>query len=307
VVVLTTSGGISMRSDSPFGGGGDGIAAEPLSKTLRRLREDDDVKAVVLRIDSPGGSALASDLIWHDLMELREKKPLIASLAEMAASGGYYMACAATRILAERTTIVGSIGVVGGKIVIGDALGELGVTGVTFTASDEPGAAARAGYLSPLTPWDDATRESVRAQMQAIYDLFLARVSQGRALPIEHVRSVAEGRIWSGVQGLEHKLIDEYGGLSEAIAVAKREAKLPEDAPVKIEGSAESLLEMLNIDSDSPPDEGAIRAALARLRAAGPTPLDGVAEPLRSHVMALAPLIGRERVLTVAPFAWKVE
>src|SRR5690606_31529543 len=125
-----------------------------------RLREDDAVKAVVLRIDSPGGSALASDLLWHDLMLLRDKKPLIASLASVAASGGYYMACAASRVLAERTTILGSIGVVGGKIAFGSALDQVGVSGVTVPASPEPGAAERASYLSPLTEWDEPTREA---------------------------------------------------------------------------------------------------------------------------------------------------
>src|SRR5690606_32248107 len=103
---------------------------------------------------------------------------------------------------AERTTILGSIGVVGGKIVIGPALDQLGVTGVTLPASDEPGAAERAAYLSPLTEWDPATRDAVRAQMAAIYELFMDRVAKGRNLPIEHVRAVAEGRIWSGVHGL---------------------------------------------------------------------------------------------------------
>src|SRR5689334_25194834 len=115
--------------------GDGGIAADALTKILRKLRDNDSVKAVVIRIDSPGGSALASDLIWHELMQLREKKPLIASLAGTAASGGYYMACAATRMLAEKSSIIGSIGVVGGKIVFGEALDELGVTGVTFPAS----------------------------------------------------------------------------------------------------------------------------------------------------------------------------
>ncbi|HWO08490.1 MAG TPA: S49 family peptidase, partial [Polyangiaceae bacterium] len=239
IAVLTATGGINMEPEGVFGG--EGIAAEPLGKTLRRLREDDAVKAVVLRIDSPGGSALASDLIWHDLMLLRDKKPLIASLAGVAASGGYYMACAATRILAERSTILGSIGVVGGKIVVGSALDQFGVSGVTLPASDEPGAAERAAYLSPLTPWDEPTREAVRSQMAGIYELFLRRVAQGRNLPVDDIREIAEGRIWSGVDGLEHHLIDEYGGLADAIAVARKQAGLDDSVEVRIEGGGESL------------------------------------------------------------------
>jgi protease-4 len=307
IAVLPTAGGISMTSGGVVGGG-DGIAAEPLSKTLRRLRDNDAVKAVVIRIDSPGGSALASDLIWHELMLLREKKPLIASLAGTAASGGYYMACAATRILAERTSIIGSIGVVGGKIVFGETLNELGVTAVTFPANKDPGAAARAAYLSPLTPWDDATRESVRAQMAAIYELFLQRVASGRDMPVDEVRKIAEGRIWSGAQGLEIKLIDGFGGLSEAIALAKKQAGMADNAKVEIEGGTESVLELLGIDSDSDSDsdESSIRSAIARVRSAAAGPFDSLAEPLRPYANSLAPLLGRERVLTALPFALQI-
>ncbi len=303
IAVVPAAGAISMG-----GGGGltgsDGISAESLGKTLRRLREDASVKAVVLRIDSPGGSALASDLLWHELMRLRDKKPLIASLAGTAASGGYYMACAATQILAERSSVIGSIGVVGGKMVFGEALDELGITGITIPASKEPGAAARAAYLSPLTPWDDATRESVRAQMQAIYELFLRRVSQGRGAPVDDIRKIAEGRIWSGEQGLEIKLVDALGGLGDAVAMAKKRAGLDESAPVKVEGGADSLLELLEIDSDA--DEATIRAALARFRSALPSPLEELATPLRPYASSLAPLLGDERVLTAVPFALRV-
>jgi protease-4 len=306
VAVLPAAGGISMSSGAGVVGDG-GIAADALTKTLRKLRDNDSVKAVVIRIDSPGGSALASDLLWHELMLLREKKPLIASLAGTAASGGYYMACAATRILAERTSIIGSIGVVGGKIVFGDALDQLGVSSVTFPANKEPAAAARAAYMSPLTEWDEPTREAVRAQMSAIYELFLQRVSRGRNVPVDDVRKIAEGRIWSGEQGLEIKLIDGFGGLSEAIALAKQQAGLEENAEVKVEGGAEGLLGLLGIDSDSDDtDESTLRAALARVRSAAPGPFDSLAEPLRPYAGSLAPLLGRERVLTAVPFALQI-
>ena len=304
IAVLTASGGINMQPQGVVGGG-DGIAAEPLGKTLRRLREDDAVKAVVLRIDSPGGSALASDLIWHDLMLLRDRKPLIASLAGVAASGGYYMACAATRIVAERTTILGSIGVVGGKIVVGSALDQFGVSSVILPASSEPGAAERAAYLSPLAPWDEPTREAVRAQMAAIYELFLQRVSKGRDLPVDDVRKIAEGRVWSGVQGLEHHLIDEYGGLTEAIAIARTQAGLDDSVEVRIEGGGESLFDVLAIDDDDDEPES-IQRALTRLRALPPNPLSAVAAPFRPYAESLSPLLGRERILAALPFALDV-
>jgi protease-4 len=301
IAVLTTAGGINMEPEGVLGGD-DGIAAEPLGKTLKRLRDDDSVKAVVLRIDSPGGSALASDLIWHDLMLLRDKKPLIASLANVAASGGYYMACAAHRIVAERTTILGSIGVVGGKISVAASLEQLGVSTVTLPASTESGAAERAAYLSPLSEWDEPTRQAVHAQMAAIYELFLRRVAQGRALPIEHVRGIAEGRIWSGVQGLENRLIDEYGGLSEAIALARKQADLDDSVEVRIEGGPETLFEILQLDADDDQPESVARA-LARWRAHPASPLAALAAPFRPYAESLAPLLGREKVLTALPFA----
>jgi protease-4 len=215
------------------------------------------------------------------------------------------MACAATRVVAERTTILGSIGVVGGKISVGAALDELGVTGVTVPASNEPGAAERATYLSPLSDWDEATREAVRAQMAAIYELFLQRVAKGRNLPIEHVRGIAEGRIWSGVQGLENRLIDEFGGIGEAIALAREEAHLDETTEVRIEGGPETLFEILQIDDDDDQPESIARA-LARFRALPPSPLTSLgafAQPFRPYLASLEPLLRRERVLTALPFA----
>jgi protease-4 len=235
-------------------------------------------------------------------MLLREKKPLIASLANIAASGGYYMACAANRIVAERTTILGSIGVVGGKIVFGPALDQLGITGVTIPASDEPGAAERAAYLSPLSEWDDPTRQAVQAQMAAIYELFLNRVARGRGVPVDDIRPIAEGRIWSGVQGLEHHLIDEYGGLTEAIALARKQAGLDDSVEIRIEGGPETLFDMLQIDEEDDEPESIARA-IARLQAAAPGPFDTIARPFRPYAQSLVPLLGRETVLTVLPFA----
>jgi protease-4 len=193
VAVIPAQGAIAMESGGAFESGG--ITAKALTKTLRRLKKDESVKAVVLRIDSPGGSALASDLLWHELRELKKVKPLVVSVGGMAASGGYYMACAADRIIAEPTSIVGSIGVFGGKIVLSSALEEVGVHTETFPASPEPGAAARAAAQSPFSAWDDATRERIRAEMQSVYDLFITRVSDSRKMPREKVEEHAQGRI----------------------------------------------------------------------------------------------------------------
>jgi protease-4 len=303
VAVIPAQGAISTQSNGgAFSSGG--ITSKALVKTLRRLSNDDSVKAVVLRIDSPGGSPLASDLIWHEVMELRKKKPVVASVGGMAASGGYYIACAAQRIFAEPSSIVGSIGVFGGKIVIGPALGEIGVNSVTFPASPEPGAAARAAYLSPLTRWDDPTRKRMQTMMDGIYELFIARVAEGRKVADDKVRPHAEGRIWSGTQGLERGLVDELGGLSQALASARKLAKLDEDVPVTVEGGAEGLLEMLLLGEDA--GEAQVIAALKKLDARRALTLEAVPEELRPFAAALGPLLAGETVLTAMPFALTV-
>ncbi|HVW25476.1 MAG TPA: signal peptide peptidase SppA [Polyangiaceae bacterium] len=307
ISVVAAEGSIAMGAGGVLSDSG--ITAKAMERIIKRLTNDDSVKAVVLRIDSPGGSALASDLMWHDLMELRKKKPLIASVGDMAASGGYYLACAATKIVAERTSIVGSIGVLGGKIVVDDALSQVGVHAETFAASSAPGAVNRAGYESPLTPWDDATREKVRRSMESVYELFLSRVSEGRGVPVDAIRAVAEGRIWSGVQGLQIHLVDELGGLGRALDVARQLGKVAADVPVRVEGIQETLLENLfsGDDDESMANEGslgeaAVQSALLRVAERRHLVLDRVAAPLRSYVASLAPLLDGELAVAAMPY-----
>jgi protease-4 len=301
IVVVPAEGAIGMDAGGPLDSGG--ITAKALGRTLQRLRKDDSVKAVVLRIDSPGGSPLASDLVWHEMMELRKKKPLVASIGSMAASGGYYIACGAHKIVAPASSIVGSIGVFGGKIVIGDALRELGVNTFPIPANPAPGAAERAGYLSPFMPWDEGTRERVRASMQGIYDLFVARVALARKMPIDAVRAAAEGRIWSGAQGKERGLVDEIGGLSTALDLVRKLGSLPRDTPVSVEGQRESLLDLLLVGEGA--EEADVRAAIARLERERAW-LAELPKSVRGYVGALAPLASGEPVVTALPFAVNV-
>ena len=297
LVVLPAEGSITMA------GGGllseVGITARAFQKVLRRLAKDNSVRGVVIRVDSPGGSALASDLIWHEVMELRKKKPVVASVGDMAASGGYYIACAANRIVAENTSIVGSIGVVGGKIVVGEALEKLGVHGETVAASSEPGAAQRAAYLSPLVPWDEPTRARVREQMQSIYGLFVRRVAQGRGLSAEQVHKIAEGRIYSGAQAKAQALVDEIGGLRRALEVARKLASLDEGAAVRVEGVGETLLEALMLGEGA--TEQDVERALQRFQQRSRL-LESLALPLRQFVSSLAPLVEGEAVVAALPY-----
>lgn len=299
IAVVPAEGSITMSSEGIMGGG---ITARATVRTLARLREDPAVRAVVIRMDSPGGSPLASDLIWRELMLLRKEKPVIASVGGMAASGGYYIVSAANKIVAENSSIVGSIGVFGGKIVIGGALENVGIQSVTFPASPRPGAAERAAYLSPLLPWDDATRERVRAQMKSIYDLFLARVAEGRGISVERVQSSAEGAIFTAALGKERGLVDELGGLARALELARELGKVDADAPVTVEGPAENLLETLFLGEGA--EAGEVEEAIARFRERQARALtSGIPwEALRPFRAAVGPFLQGEHVAVALPY-----
>jgi protease IV len=303
VAILRAIGSITMGDDggaSPFGGTKDGITETGLGRQVAQLEADDSVKAVVLRIDSPGGSALASDLLWHRLMALRKKKKLVISVGDMAASGGYYLACTGDRIFAEPVSIVGSIGVVGGKIGIGTALERFGIHAETFPAKkDDPIAKNRVAYMSTFVPWDDATKARVRASMEGVYTLFLARISEGRSLPVDQIAASAEGRIFSGEQALARKLVDELGGLTEAVSAARQLAGLPADARAVLVEPTGGLLQSLagdDLESRAKASAGSLLPdQLAQLRVLAP----GVV----SYVRALTPLAEGERMATTMPFA----
>jgi protease-4 len=163
----------------------------------------------------------------------------------MAASGGYYLACAGSKVFAEATSIVEAIGVVGGKLVIGKALAELGVNAETIAANPDPQRANRAAYMSALTPWDDATRARVLASMESVYSLFLKRIAAGRGVGVEAIAPSAEGRIFGGAEAKERGLVDELGGLEDAVKRALELAKLPADTPVELEQEEGGLLDLL--------------------------------------------------------------
>jgi protease IV len=300
VALVEATGAISLEGGGGLLGGDGGIVERRLVRTLARLEHDDDVRAVVLRIDSPGGSALASDLLWHQLMAIREKKTLVVSIGDMAASGGYYLASTGATVFADATSIVGSIGVVGGKISGDRALERIGVHAETFPAKvGDPAAAARAASESVLIPWDPATRDRVLETMTGIYSLFLSRVAEGRGIPVDRVAASAEGRIFSGREGKARGLVDELGGLREAIARARALAGLPADARVEVAAEPAGLLRTLT-DDDSQ----------GQARAQGLAALLGHAAPearaLAPFVASLLPLATGERALCALPFALTV-
>lgn len=206
-----------------------GVASDVYRGLFERLRRDEGIRGVVLRIDSPGGDALASDLLWHSVMRVREEKPVVVSLGDVAASGGYYLAAAGDAVLAEATSITGSIGVVGGKIDLSGLYERLGI------GRDSIERGARAGIHAEDRGFSPDERGAMREEMRAIYDLFLDRVSEGRGLPREEVARLAQGRVYSGDRAKEHGLVDALGGPLEAVAEVRHRAGLVPGERVRIE------------------------------------------------------------------------
>jgi len=199
-----------------------------MTQIIRRLKDDANVKAIVVRIDSPGGSAQASDMIWNELHEADRVKPVIVSMSDVAGSGGYYIASAGRRIFAGEGTLTGSIGIMGGKLVIGGLLEKLSLNVEVFQRG------ANAGMDSMVEPYSPAQREIVGQLMQDTYRLFIDRVAEGRKLERAPVEKMAGGRIWTGRQAVEGKLVDEIGSLGDAVAAAGKAAGLPEGAAPNI-------------------------------------------------------------------------
>jgi protease-4 len=217
-------GGLDAWSGERF------LGSQTLSEELRRLTEDEDVVALVLRLDSPGGSALASDLVLRRLTLLAERKPLVVSMSDLAASGGYYIASRATRIVAEAGTLTGSIGVVTGKLATGRfQQDKLGIT------HDVLRRGAHAGLYSTLAPFDETERALVEGRLEDVYRRFLGHVAAGRKLPLDRVEEIAQGRVWAGDDALALGLVDELGGLDAAVAAARRAAGAAgADAPLEL-------------------------------------------------------------------------
>jgi protease-4 len=204
---------------------GAGMGSETMVKAIREAEEDKTVKAIVLRIDSPGGSALASDLIWKELK--RCKKPVIASMSDVAASGGYYIAAAAQKIYAEPGTITGSIGVVGGKLAMKGLWEKAGMDSEVITRG------ANSGIFSD-EPFTEAQKAAFKSMMEDTYDLFLDKALEGRKvagkkMTRDELKALAGGRVWTGRQAKTNGLIDELGTLEDAIAEAAKLGGLPAD------------------------------------------------------------------------------
>lgn len=228
VAVIYASGAINMGSSSKSPFGGEMVGADTIVKAVNDAAADNSIKAIVLRVDSPGGSALASDLMWHAIENAKAKKPVVVSMADVAASGGYYIACNANKIVAEPTTVTGSIGVFLGKPVMKGFYDWLGVTNEYVTRGKN------SGIFREDQKWTDTERAKMQSQAEKIYfQDFLPKVAKGRNKTQEEVNTLGQGRVWTGTQAKANGLIDEFGGLEKAIEIAKQLANLPADKDVR--------------------------------------------------------------------------
>lgn len=243
----------------PFGNSSAG--ADTIAAALREAARDDSVAAIVLRIDSPGGSVTASETIWREVARARERgKPVVASMGSVAASGGYYAAMAADAIVASPATITGSIGVITGKLVFRDLKERFGVS------SDAVRTNANADAWSTDVPFTAQQRADREAEADLIYDDFVQRVADGRNLTTEAVNAVAQGRVWTGADALERGLVDELGGLRTAVRRAKVLAGLDEDADVRVANfPGSSLLALVRPRASSQPAAASLPDALGAL------------------------------------------
>lgn len=203
------------------------VGSYTIAEEIKHFRDDDRIKAVVVRIESPGGSSMASDVMWRELKKLQEKKPVIVSMGSVAASGGYYVAAPAKMIFALPLTITGSIGIFYGKADIHELLDKIGVNVEVRKTT------GRADAESIFRGFTDDERTELNRKVRQFYDVFLDRVAQGRRMTKEEVDAVGQGRVWAGQQALEKKLVDRMGGIRHALEAARDAAHLPHDAPIE--------------------------------------------------------------------------
>nr|WKN40253.1 signal peptide peptidase SppA [Tunicatimonas sp. TK19036] len=235
VAVIVASGNIVDGEGDDNSIGGDTYAKE-----IRKAREDDNVKAIVIRINSGGGSALASDKMWREVQLAKEKKPVIASMSDVAASGGYYMAMGCDTIVAHPNTITGSIGIFSLFFNAQELVNKLGVTTEIVQTSEF------ADIFSPTKPMSEAERRILQTNIEQGYETFTRKAAEGRDMPQDRLKSYASGRVWSGLEAKERNLVDVLGGLDTAIAIAVKNAELEEgDYRVKYYPEKKTFLEEL--------------------------------------------------------------
>jgi len=229
VAVIYASGPIRSGRSTRTPLGGSAMGSDTVAAALRSALADERARAVLLRVNSPGGSATASDTIWREVVRLRAAgKPVVVSMSDVAASGGYFIAAPADVIVAQPGTITGSIGVIMGKPVLAGALERIGIT------TDSVAVGSGANMLAPTHPFTEDEWNRINSWLDAIYQDFISKVASGRGMGVEQVHEVARGRVWTGADAAQNGLVDELGGMQAAAEIARRRAGLPADAPLRV-------------------------------------------------------------------------
>jgi protease-4 len=228
VAVIYASGAINVGHSTNGPLAGEMVGSDTIVKAVNDAASDNSIKAIVLRVDSPGGSALASDLMWRALEDAKAKKPVVVSMSDVAASGGYYIACNANKIIAEPSTVTGSIGMFVGKPVLKGFYDWLGISNQYITKGKNAGLFKETEHWTP-----DERAKMMESANHVYYDSFVPKVAKGRNKTNEEVDQLGGGRVWTGTQAKANGLVDEFGGLEKAIEVAKQLANLPADKDVR--------------------------------------------------------------------------
>ncbi|MCB0505054.1 MAG: signal peptide peptidase SppA, partial [Cyclobacteriaceae bacterium] len=221
-------------------GSKDQIGSDRFTREIRKARENDKIKAIVLRVNSPGGSALASDLIWREIVKTKEVKPVIASFSNYAASGGYYISMAADTIVAQPNTITGSIGIFGIIFNMGDFMAnKLGIT------TEDVNTGKYSGMMTTTRALTEAEKKIIQNSVNRGYEIFTTKAAEGRHMSLEALKAVASGRVWTGTQAKEIGLVDVLGGLDDAVQIAAEKAGIADDYKVRFYPEQKTAIEEL--------------------------------------------------------------
>lgn len=302
VAVVYAVGPIELGSSDGMGFSSEEvIASEDFIETLEEVRADKKVKAVILRVNSPGGSAFASDLIWKKVEELKKEKPVVASMSEVAASGGYYISMGADKIIAQAGTLTGSIGVVGGKPNLAGLYAKLGINKETISRGDY------AGLYSETSNFSVRERESIERMMRRTYDEFITKAAAGRNMPKERLDEVAQGKVWTGTRAKSVGLVDEIGGMGKAVEVVKKALGMKQEEKIALVAypKEKGLMEILQKAMGTGSVTRAAIPAFSGLEGAGLQAIwSELPRGLRQALAgagAVARMLQKEQVLAVMP------
>ncbi|QDT38702.1 signal peptide peptidase SppA [Stratiformator vulcanicus] len=299
IAVIYASGAIMDGKSSSDLFGGESLGSKTFVKAVEKAKEDETVKAVVVRVNSPGGSALASDLMWRSLETL--EVPFVVSMGDVAASGGYYISMGAEKIFAEPGTLTGSIGVVGGKVAVKGLMDKVGVT------TDIVARGKNSGTFSLLTPFSDSERKAVQQMLNETYELFVEKAAAGRAMPVEKLEELARGRVYTGLIAKELGLVDEIGTLDDAVEAA-------EELAIKagtLKASERDRVERLKLPKAKSPFESLFSSLdeEVRAKATAKEAMRLLPQTVREELrhLDIVNKLAEERVLTFVPFQLRIE